>query len=84
MRFVMDTNSHSSITEKLTDVFDWLTQKRRQAVAPQTTNTLYPEMNDFKRNLSSNNTPTRPSRAIRKFEALEPVTEQQKIMDLAG
>jgi hypothetical protein len=28
--------------------------------------------------------PTRPTRSIRNSKPLEPVTEQQKIMDLAG
>jgi len=77
-------NSPKDITDKLSNIFDWLTQTPWQDAAPQTTNTLYPRMNDFRKHLSSNDAPTRPSRAVRKFELLEPVTEQQKIMDLAG
>ena len=77
--------SNSSIAEKLTDIVDWLTQKRWQATSsPAEADMLYTEINQLKKALSSN-APTRPSRVVRsKPESLEPVTEQQKILDLAG
>ena len=78
----MNTNSSSSITEKLASMVDWLTQKRGQFVSPPTTDALHTEIDQLKKMLSS--APTRPTRAIRKNESLEPVTEQQKILDMAG
>lgn len=78
----MNTQPYSSITKKLADIVDWLTQKRWQFASTQTTDALYTEIYQLKKTLS--NTPTRPTRTVRKVEPLEPVTEQQKITDLAG
>ncbi|MBN1995537.1 MAG: hypothetical protein JW953_22810 [Anaerolineae bacterium] len=79
----MNTQSQNSITQKLTEVIDWLTQKRWSTASPQTTDDLYPEIKQLEKALS--NAPTRPTRIVRnKVELLEPVTEQQKILDMAG
>lgn len=75
----MNTSSDKSITEKISGIVDWLTQKRWQTTPPDA---LHTEIHHLKETLS--NAPTRPTRAVRKFESTEPVTEQQKIMDLAG
>ena len=77
----MNTSSNI-ITEKIHGIVDWLTQKRWQIVSPDTTDALQAEIHQLKRTLS--NAPTRPTRAVRQRESLEPVTEQQKIMDMAG
>jgi hypothetical protein len=76
MLFVMNTNS--PLTEKLTTMFDWLTQKNQPAAAP-ITKPFYPEIKKYPANA-----PTRPNCIVRRLELLEPVTEQQRIMDLAG
>jgi hypothetical protein len=78
----MDMNSRLNITEKVTDIFNWLTQNQ-QTLTSQPTPTLHVETRPFKR-YTSDNAPTRPSRIVRQLDLLEPVTEQQKIMDLAG
>ena len=78
----MNTRSHSSVAERLRSIVDWLTQKRWQVVSTQTTDAMYTEIHQLKKALS--NAPTRPTRAVRKFESPEPVTEQQKFMDKAG
>jgi hypothetical protein len=80
--FLMNTRLHSSVTQRLRGVVDWLTQKRWQIVSAQTTDALYTEIYQLKEALS--NAPTRPTRTVRKFESVEPVTEQQKFMDMAG
>jgi hypothetical protein len=76
MLFVMNTNS--PLTQKLASIFDWLTPKKGPAAAP-ITKPFYPDITKY-----PPNAPTRPSRIVRRLELLEPVTEQQKIMDLAG
>ena len=76
----MDTESQNSIAKKLTGFVDWLAQKREQPATES--DTLHAEIHQLKKALS--NAPTRPTRIVRKREAVEPVTEQQKIMDLAG
>jgi hypothetical protein len=78
----MYTLSHNSVAEKLTDIVDWFTYKRWQFVPIEATDNLYIEIAQLKKILSK--TPSKPTQAIRKFEVLEPVTEEQKIMDLAG
>jgi hypothetical protein len=78
----MNTSSPSSIAERLKSIVDWFTQKRWQIVSTQTTDALYTEIHQLKKALS--NAPTRPTRAVGKSELLEPVTEQQKFMDMAG
>jgi len=75
----MNSSSNKSITGKISGIVDWLTQKRWQADTPDA---LHAEIHHLKETLS--NAPTRPTRAVRKFETVESVTEQQKIMDLAG
>jgi hypothetical protein len=78
----MYTLSHNSVTEKLTDIVDWFTYKCWQCVSIETTDSLYIEIAQLKKTLSK--TPSKPTRVIRKSEVLEPVTEEQKIMDLSG
>jgi hypothetical protein len=78
----MNTRSHSSVAERLRSFVDWLTEKRWQVVSTQTTDALYTEIHQLKKALS--NAPTRPTHAVHKFESPEPVTEQQKFMDMAG
>ena len=76
----MSTNSHQDISEKLTNIFDWLTQKPWQGLPmPSFSSGPTDELSRY-----SSDAPTRPSRIVRRMELLEPVTEQQKIMDLAG
>ena len=75
----MSTNSHQDISEKLTNIFDWLTQKPWQVLPTPSSSGPTDELSRY-----SSNAPTRPSRIVRRLELLEPVTEQQKIMDLAG
>lgn len=76
----MSTNSHQDISEKLTNIFDWLTHKPWQALSmPSVLSGPADELSRY-----PSNAPTRPSRIVRRSELLEPVTEQQKIMDLAG
>ena len=78
----MNTESQNPIIEKIAGIVDWLTQKRRELVSPDTADALHTEIYQLQQSLSS--APTRPTRTIRKRESMEPVTEQQKIMDLAG
>jgi hypothetical protein len=82
MYFSMNTQTPYSIGEKLAGIVNWVTQKRQQFVSTETPDTLYTEIYQLKKTLS--NAPTRPTRAVRKSEPPEPVTEQQKIMDMAG
>ena len=77
----MNTPSNM-ITEKISGMVDWLAQKRWDFVAKDTTDALQVEIHQLKKTLS--NAPTRPTRAVRNLKSLEPVTEQQKITDLAG
>ena len=71
-----------SIVEKATDFVNWLTQDRWQIVSSQTVDTLQAEIYELEKSLAS--APMRPVRTIRDSKALEPITEQQKIIDLAG
>jgi hypothetical protein len=79
MRFLMNTPS-DVFTERIVGIVDWLTQRRWQSHP----DTLHAEIYQMKKVLS--NAPTRPTRAVRQSrnESVEPVTEQQKIMDMAG
>ncbi|MBN1219586.1 MAG: hypothetical protein JXM69_11705 [Anaerolineae bacterium] len=71
-----------TITEKISGIVDWLAQKHKHLTSTDGTDALQAEIHQLKRTLST--APTRPMRPMRKFESLEPVTEQQKIMDMAG
>jgi hypothetical protein len=67
--------------EKLAGLIDRLTNGHWQIESSQTVDDLYTEIYQLEKTLA--NAPTRPTR-IRKSKSLEPITEQQKIMDLAG
>jgi hypothetical protein len=83
MRFSMNTPSENLVTEKITGIVDWFTQKRKSFTSTDSSDALYAEIHQLKKTLAT--APTKPTRAVRnKNESLEPVTEQQKIMDMAG
>jgi hypothetical protein len=67
---------------KLVNLADWCSRGRWQLVPAQTVDSLRSEINQLERNLA--HAPTRPTRLVRQTKPLEPITEQQKIMDLAG
>ena len=71
-----------AIIEKMADFVGWLSQGRWQIVSAHTVDTLHAEIYELERSLA--NAPTRPTHAIGNSKALEPITEQQKIVDLAG
>ncbi len=75
-------NSSSQQT-RLSGIVDWLIQKRQAITSTHSSDALYEEIHHLKKTLST--APTKPTRVIRnKIETSEPVTEQQKLMDLAG
>ena len=76
------STSSNPFTERINGIVDWLTRKRWESASPDTADALQAEIHQLKKTLS--NAPTRPTRAVRQRESLEPVTEQQKIMDMAG
>ena len=71
---------HTSM-EKLAGFIGWLTNGRWQVISAETVDELYTEIYQLEQTLA--NAPTRPTR-IRDPRPLKPVTEQQKILDLAG
>lgn len=79
----MNTPSENSVTERISGIIDWFTQKRKRFTATDPSDALYEEIHQLKKTFST--APTKPTRAVRSTnESLEPVTEQQKIMDMAG
>jgi hypothetical protein len=83
MRFPVNLTSQRHIfMEKLMSFADWVSQGYWHIVPARKVDALQAEIYQFERNLAS--APTRPTRSIRNSKPLEPVTEQQKIMDLAG
>ena len=81
----MNTSSENSVTGRISGIVDWFTQKRKSFsfIATDSADALYEEIDLLKKTLAT--APTKPTRAVRsKNESLEPVTEQQKIMDMAG
>ncbi len=70
-----------AFTEKLAEFIGQIIGERWQVVPAQTVDDLYAEIYQLEKTLA--NAPTRPT-PVRKFKSLEPITEQQKIMDLAG
>ncbi len=76
------TIQRHSIIEKLTNFADWLSQGQWQIVSSQKVDALQTEIYQLEKTLA--NAPTRPTRTIRNSKPLEPITEQQKIIDLAG
>lgn len=59
----------------------WLTNGRWQVIPAERVDELYTEIYQLEKTLA--NAPTRPMR-LRNSRPLEPLTEQQKVMDLAG
>ena len=76
------TAQRHSIIEKLTNFADWLSQGQWQIVSSQKVDALQTEIYQLEKTLA--NAPTRPTRTIRNSKPLEPITEQQKIIDLSG
>jgi hypothetical protein len=82
MHFSMRANLQKyPLMEKLADFVRWVSKDRWQIISTNTVDDLYGEIYQLEKTLS--HAPTRPTR-IRKAKSLEPITEQQKIMDLAG
>lgn len=78
----MRTNEQvQAIMQRLAGFIDWLTNGRWQVVPAETVDELYTEIYQLEKTLA--NAKTRPMRP-RNSRPLEPITEQQKIMDLAG
>ncbi|NJN97301.1 MAG: hypothetical protein HC875_26070 [Anaerolineales bacterium] len=76
------TAQRHSIVEKLVSFTDWVSQGQWHIESSQSADTFHSEIYQLEKTLA--NAPTRPIRVIRNSKPLEPVTEQQKIMDLAG
>ncbi|HEX9921445.1 MAG TPA: hypothetical protein VGD99_02170 [Anaerolineae bacterium] len=74
-------SSGQILSEKLANLVDRLAESRRQITSTQNVDELYAEIRQREKLLA--NAPTRPTR-VRKPQPLEPITEQQKIMDFAG
>jgi|GEM_PF-1988791 len=83
MRFPVSlTAQRHTIIEKLVSFTNWVSQGRWHIVSSQATDSLHAEIYQLEKTLAT--APTRPTRIVRNSKPLEPVTEQQKIMDLAG
>lgn len=67
--------------ERLANLLAWLTKGGWQIVPSQTVDELQAEILHLEKTLA--NAPTRPMRT-RDSKPLEPITERQRIMDLAG
>jgi hypothetical protein len=83
MRFPVNlTSQRHYIIEKLMNLAGRLSQGKWQIVSSQTVDALHIEIYQLEKTLA--NAPTRPTRTVRNSRPLEPITEQQKIVDLAG
>jgi hypothetical protein len=72
-----------SIIKKVTDFFNRLTQERWSVTSPHIVDTLHQEIHQqIEKALAD--IPTPPGRVVHNPRPLEPITEQQKIVDLAG
>ena len=69
------------VMEKLASFVGWLTNGRWKVIPADTVDELYTEIYQLEKTLA--NAPTRPM-GIRNSKPVEPISEQQKIMDLAG
>lgn len=69
------------LMEKLANFMGWVSNGRWQIMPSETVDELYEEIYQLEKTLS--HAPTRPTR-VQRAKSLEPITEQQKIMDLAG
>ncbi len=70
------------MVEKMVTLADWVTQGRWQIVSSQKVDALRAEVYQLEKTLAA--APTRPTRLARATRPLEPITEQQKIVDMAG
>lgn len=70
-----------TMMDRVGGLIGWLTNGRWQVIPAERVDELYTEIYQLERTLA--NAPTRPMR-LRRSRPLEPLTEQQKIMDLAG
>lgn len=70
------------VMEKLVDFVERMANGHRPDGLPDAKEDLYAEIYQLEKTLA--NAPTRPSRRIQRPKPPEPLTEQQKIMDLAG
>jgi hypothetical protein len=70
---------HQTVVEKVALFFDQIVEKRWQTLPDQPTDDLYLEIYRLEKRLSR--TQTRPLQISRQ---IEPITEQQKIMDMSG
>jgi hypothetical protein len=73
--------SQIPLLKRAIDFVEWLSNGRRQILPAKTVDDLYTEIYKLENTLA--NAPTRPMRP-HSVRPLEPITEQQKIMDLAG
>jgi hypothetical protein len=71
----------NSVMEKMVGFVDWMTSGRWQIVPSERVDELYTEIYQLEKTLAK--APTRPTR-VRNPKSMEPITEQQKIVDLAG
>lgn len=83
MRFPVNLSlSKHLFMEKLVSLADWLTHRQWQIVSSQKVDVLRTEIYQLEKTLA--NAPTRPTRMARHSKSLEPITEQQKFVDMAG
>jgi hypothetical protein len=83
MRFPVSVQSKEDfIVQKLVNLADWFSRGRWHLVPSQTVDSLRAEVYQLEKTLA--NAPTRPTRLVRNSKPIEPITEQQKIIDLAG
>lgn len=76
------TWSKHFIVNKLIHLADRLSHGQWQIVSAQTVDTLRAEIYHLEKTLA--NAPTRPTRTVRNTKPVEVMTEQQKIVDMAG
>lgn len=76
------TFSKHTMIEKMVTLADWVTRGRWQIISAQKVDELRTEIYQLEKTLAA--APTRPTRLVRATKPLEPVTEQQKIVDMAG
>ncbi len=71
------------LSDKLISFIGWLRQERGQDVSPYSGDAFDQELHQLEQTL--NDVSTRPSSIVRRLNnSLEPITEQQRIIDLAG
>ena len=78
--FVNSMLSGHTLVSRLIDFVDRLRQNHRQVISSHSSDIFQQEIHQIEKVLAD----TRPSRIVRTATLSEPITEQQKIMDLAG